>query len=212
MKDGLTKIILVDDHVVVRTGLAHLLNELETVEIVGEASNGQEFLELLKNTTPDIVLMDINMPVMDGIEATRQALEIYPELKILVLSMYSDEEYYFRMVDLGVKGFVLKEADHNEIEQAIVSIMANRPFFSQSLLLNLLRKKNEIANISITSREKDILRLLSKGLSSSEIAENLFLSLRTVERSRSDLLQKTETGNSIGLVLFAIKNKLIELE
>ena len=203
------KIIIVDDHAVLRKGLAHLLTELGN-EIIGEASNGVEFLDLLKDLTPDIVLMDINMPVMDGIEATRRALEIHPDLKILVLSMYSDEEYYFTMVDLGVKGFVLKEADHEELEEAISSLMANRPYFSQSLLLNLLRKKNEIATISITPREKDILRLLSKGLSSSEIADNLHLSVRTVEKSRSELLQKTDAPNSIGLVLFAVKNKLID--
>jgi DNA-binding NarL/FixJ family response regulator len=206
------KLMLVDDHTVVRIGLAHLLKDLGIVEIVGEASNGKEFLELLKVTYPDIVLMDINMPVMDGIEATKQALALYPDLKILVLSMHSDEEFYFSMVDLGVKGFVLKEADHNEIEQAITSIMDNRPFFSQSLLLNLLRKKKTIDNISITQREKDILKLLSKGLSSSEIADNLHISIRTIEKSRSELLQKTETGNSIALVLYAIKHKMIDLE
>lgn len=205
------KIIIVDDHKAMRMGLAHLLTDLGNIEILGQASNGREFLDLLEISLPDIVLMDINMPIMDGIEATRLAIEKYPNLKILVLSMYSDEDYYNSMINLGVQGFIIKEADHKEIEDAIISVMEGKPYFSQSLLLKLLKKKTDIANIAITPREKEILQLLSKGFSSAEIADKLLVSIRTIERTRSDLLQKTETNNSIALVLFAIKNKLVNL-
>jgi DNA-binding NarL/FixJ family response regulator len=205
------KIIIVDDHKAMRMGLAHLLTDLGNVEITGQASNGEEFLHLLEDVMPDIVLMDINMPVMDGVEATRIAMEKYPQLKILVLSMYSDEEYYSTMINLGVQGFIIKEADHHEIEQAIISVMEGKPYFSQQLLLNLIKRKTEISQISISPREKEILRLLCNGLSSAEIADKLLVSIRTIERTRSDLLLKTDTNNSVALALFAIKNKLVDL-
>jgi DNA-binding NarL/FixJ family response regulator len=208
---GNTKVLIVDDHKAMRTGLAFLLHDLGNIDVVGEASNGKEFLDLLITIVPDVVLMDINMPVMDGIEATRKAMELYPNLKILILSMYNDEEYYQTLIELGAKGFILKESDHDVIQRAIDTVMEGNPYFSQELILSLLRKSHEIKRIQLTLREKEVLKLICLGHSSAEIAGILKVSTRTIEKSRSGLMQKTETANSIGLAVFAVRNKLVDL-
>ncbi|MFT3737992.1 MAG: response regulator transcription factor [Breznakibacter sp.] len=205
------KVVIVDDHKVLRSGLALLLNQSPHFQVVAEASNGWEFVNLLSSIVPDVVLMDINMPVMDGIEATRQALKKIPDLKILVLSMHDEEEYYNTMINAGVKGFVLKETDHMELEQAILSVLNDRPYFSQALLLSLLKKKTTAPEIAFSKREAEILKLMSDGMVSTEIAKRMHMSLRTVEKTRSDLLFKTGTNNSISLILFALRHKLITL-
>lgn len=205
-----TKVIVVDDHKAISAGLCLLLKDLGN-EVIGQASNGIEFLKLMETLNPDIVLMDIQMPEMDGIEATKIALQKYPNLKILILSMFDDEKYYNTMIELGAKGFILKESEHDEIEQAINAIMSGKHYFSQDLLINLLKKKHDLKSINLKPREKEILQLLCNGLSSVEIADKLHLSPRTIEKTRSELLQKTETTNSISLAMYAIKNQLIEL-
>jgi len=208
---NLPKVYIVDDHKVLRDGLKYLLSDLGIVEIAGEASNGKEFIDQLLVVKPDMVLMDINMPIMNGIEATRKALELMPDLKILILSMHDDAEFYNTMIELGVKGFVLKESDSKELEKAVQAILNGDHYFSQELLLKLIRNKNAKSAIKLSDREKDILTLICKGLSNNEIADNLHLSVRTVEKYRSDLLVKTESSNSISLAIYAIKNQLVEI-
>jgi DNA-binding NarL/FixJ family response regulator len=202
---------LVDDHQLFRTGLKFVLEEMDGVKVSFEASDGYEFLEFLKITKPDIVLMDINMPGMDGVEATQKALQMYPDLNILVLTMFSDMEYYNTMIDLGVKGFILKDIDNQELKMAINRIHAGGNFFSQELLLKLIKEKPGEDQIALTSREKEILELICNGYSNQQISEKLFISQRTVERHRSSLLMKTDSKNSVSLVVYAIKNNLIKV-
>jgi len=204
--------IIVDDHCILRQGIKALLKEMKSVELVGEASNGIEFLSILRAQPADIVLMDINMPMMNGIDATREALKISPTLKIIVLSMYSDSNYYDTMIQLGVHGFLLKESNYNELQKAIESVVEGRPYFSQELLLNLLKEKKTIGKtIQLNEREKALLSQICKGFSTIEIAEKLHLSISSIEKLRSDLLQKTNSQNSTALAVFAIKNNLIDL-
>jgi DNA-binding NarL/FixJ family response regulator len=205
------KVLIVDDHQLFRNGLRFILNEIDYLDIIGEASNGSEFLDIVKAIKPDIVLMDINMPEMNGIVATEKALAMYPDLKILVLSMFGDDEYYNNMIDLGVKGFILKDADNDELKTAIRRILEGQTYFSQELLLNLIRNKDAESDIDLTKREKEILLLICKGYSTGEIAEELHISIRTVERHRSSLLMKTDSNNSIKLVIYAIKNNLVKI-
>lgn len=205
-------ILIVDDHQLFRNGLKFILSESEDFEVIAEASNGEEFIQLLKTMKPDIVLMDINMPVMNGIDATRKALAVNPDLKVVVLSMYDDEQYYNSLIELGVKGFLLKDATSDELKTGILRIYNNHTYFSQDLLIKIIKNKESSVNINITAREKDVLELICKGLSNTEISEKLFISPRTVERHRANLLEKTESSNSIKLVLFAIKNNLVQLE
>lgn len=205
------KIIIVDDHQLFRNGLKFILNEIKNIQVVGEASNGQEFLDLLEYGIPDLVLMDINMPVMNGVTATKIALEKYPHLNILVLSMYGETEYYNTMIDIGVKGFILKDVDNKELEDSINKVISGGTYFSQELLLNLIKNKSFDENITLTKREKEVLELICKGYSNQQISEQLFISQRTVERHRSNLLLKTDSKNSISLVLYAIRHKLISI-
>ncbi len=204
-------VALVDDHQLFRNGLKFIIDNEPDIDVVIEASNGKEFLFYLENLKPDVVLMDINMPEMDGVEATRQALAKFPDLNVLVLSMYSDVQYYNTMIDLGVKGFVLKDIDNHELTIAIRKVFAGGNYFSQELLLNLLKNKPDGVGIELTRREREVLELICKGHSNQHISEELYISQRTVERHRSSLLAKTDSKNSVSLVVYAIKHNLVKI-
>lgn len=203
--------VIVDDHKIFRESLTYVLESQANVNVIAQANNGLELLLFLKHTKPDIVLLDIEMPVMDGVEATREALRLYPDLKILVLSMHKDEEFYSAMIDLGVKGFILKESDTEEVIKAVDEIVKGSLYFSQELLLGLLKKRKDSICIELTPREQEVLALIAKGLSNVEIGEKLFISARTVEKHRAELLLKTDSKNSVSLVVYAIKNGLVTI-
>jgi DNA-binding NarL/FixJ family response regulator len=209
------RIILADDHQLFRNGLKMLLETLPEFEIAGEASNGIEFLDVLKNCHADIALMDINMPEMDGVEATRRGIRLCPSLSVIALSMYGEEEYYYKMVDAGAKGFLLKDSDIFEVKEAILTVKKGGSFFSQELLHHVIQKikhrESETKSANLSKREKEILLKICEGLSNQEIAENLFISKRTVDKHRANLLGKTNSKNTASLILFALKNKLIEI-
>jgi len=210
------KIMIVDDHSLFRNGLKLLLANAGNFTVIAEASNGKEFLEFLNRTNPDIILMDIDMPEMDGIEATTQALAINPNLKIIGLSMYGEEEYYYKMIEAGVCGFLLKNSDINEVKTAINSVYTGGKYFSQELLYNVVRNiktsqsTQEIVE-NLSERETEVLKQICVGLSNQEIAVNLHISKRTVDKHRANLLDKTNSKNTAHLVMYAIKNKLIDI-
>jgi DNA-binding NarL/FixJ family response regulator len=204
-------VAIVDDHQLFRNGLKFIINNEPDIEVVIEASNGKEFLTYLENYHPDVILMDINMPEMDGVETTRQVLSKYPDLHVLILSMYSDIEYYNTMIELGVKGFILKDIDNIELVDAIRKVNSGGSYFSQELLLKLIKHKPENLGIELTKREKEVLELICRGYSNQQISEELFISQRTVERHRSSLLYKTDSKNSVSLVVYAIKNGLVKI-
>ncbi len=210
------KIIIVDDHTLFRNGLRILLNNLENYHVIAEAANGKLFLDLLEKEVPDIVLMDINMPVMDGIEASVIAHEKYPDLKIITLSMYGEEDYYYKMVNAGVKGFVLKNSDIKEVKTALDVVYDGGSFFSSELLQTLVNSlkyspKSKEFHAELSEREMEILILICQGMSNQEIADKLFISKRTVDKHRANILEKSESKNTAQLVVYAIKNKLVEL-
>ena len=209
------QIIIADDHQLFRNGLKILLNSFPEFEVTGEAANGAEFLKLLNTVNADIALMDINMPGMDGIEATRRGLKLSPGINIIALSMYGEEEYYYKMVDAGAKGFLLKDSDISEVKEAILTVAKGGSFFSQELLYHVIQKikhrEQESKSANLSKREKEILGKICEGLSNQEIAETLFISKRTVDKHRANLLGKTNSKNTASLILFAIRNKLIEI-
>jgi len=209
------KIIIIDDHQLFRNGLKILLNSFPDFEVTGEASNGEEFLKLIQSISADIALMDINMPELDGIEATKRGLKIVPSINIIALSMYGEEDYYYRMVDAGAKGFLLKDSDISEVREAILTVMKGGSYFSQELLYHVIQKikhrEQESKAANLSRREKEILARICEGLSNQEIADTLFISKRTVDKHRANLLGKTNSKNTASLILFAIKNKLIEI-
>ena len=215
------KIILVDDHSLFREGIKLLIETEGFGKVVAEAQNGQEFLNLLPAHTPDLVIMDIAMPVMGGMEATEKAKALYPDLKILALTMFDEENNYLDMVQAGVLGFILKTAGKHELERAIKAVTQGEIFYSTDLLHRIIQSHHSnqtntvAANTSasnITENELEVLRLFCKGLTVSEIAKLIFRSVKAVESRRSSLLRKTNSKNTINLILYAIKNKLIELE
>ncbi|MCK3684534.1 response regulator transcription factor [Maribellus sp. YY47] len=214
-----TTIIIVDDHKIFRVGLMMLLSNFDFVSVMGEASNGEEFLELIDKEAPDIVLMDINMPKMNGIEATKQALKKYPDLKIIALTSFADDEYIEQMLSAGVEGYMLKRSDIEDFEKAIKKVAAGGSFFSAEIIKVISRNLNkdkerktgEQILARFTSREKEILNLICNGLNNEQIAELIHLSPKTVEKHKSNLFQKTETFNTVNLVIYAFKNQLISL-
>ena len=212
------KIYLVDDHKLFREGLKLLLSAQKFVHHIYEASNGKEFVENLSFVDCDVVLMDIDMPEMDGVEATKEALRIRPSLKIIVLSMYGDEQYYYKMMDGGAKGFLLKNSGIDKVVAAIQKVAAGESFFSEELLVNILNNMRDnkadtagAADNDISDRELEILYQVCLGLSNQEIADKLFISKRTVDKHRANLLSKTGCKNTAALVMYAIKNKIIEI-
>ena len=213
----IVKIIIVDDHKIFREGLKFILSNQKDMEVIGEASNGKEFLEILNTKKPDFVFIDINMPVMDGLEATKLAMEKFPDLNILALSMHGDEEYYFKMISAGAKGFVLKESDSSELKEAINDILSGKNYFSQELLRNIIfkinKKKIDSKNLNdnFTKRELEVLNLICQGLSNDEIADKLHLSHRTIEGHKTNLLKKANVKNTVNLIMYAIKNELVEI-
>jgi len=205
-------IILVDDHALFRSGLHLLLDNLDMVNNIYEASNGIEFLSAIGKHSVDIVLMDIDMPKMDGVEATQKALEKYPGLKIIALSMYGDEEYYYKMINAGVKGFLLKDSDINEVKNAIQSVGEGTNYFSPEILYNLVKNINTVKTRSgiLSERESEVLYHICKGLSNHEIADVLNVSKRTIDKHRENILSKTQSKNTASLIMYAIKNKLVK--
>ena len=209
-------VILVDDHQLFREGLKLLLKNLPIIGKIHDAATGDEFLDLIRlGEDTDIVFMDIDMPITNGIEATRKALEIRPDLNIIALSMYSDEDYYSQMIDAGAKGFILKNSGIQDVESAIQQIMDGKNYFSQEILDGLLknfsRKSHKSKKTELSEREEEILYQICKGLSNQEIADLLHISKRTVDKHRENLLSKTGSKNTAGLVMYAIKNGIVEI-
>jgi DNA-binding NarL/FixJ family response regulator len=213
------RVFIVDDHDMFRDGVKLLLSSGKTAEIVAEASNGKEFLEKVESVMPDVVLMDIAMPEMDGIEASKIAHEKYPHLKILALTMFGDEKYYYQMIQSGIKGFVLKSSGISELIKAIKDVGDGKNFFSNELLYKLLNNayatstsKSKSEDEKLSKRELEVLKEIAGGLSNDDIADKLHVSTTTVRTHRSKLLQKTSSNNTASLIMYAIKNKIISVE
>jgi DNA-binding NarL/FixJ family response regulator len=209
-------LLIVDDHKLFREGLKLLLANLEEVGEIWEAADGEIFLQMIKTCHPDLVLMDIEMPKVNGIDATVRALEQFPELKIMALSMFGDEEYFQKMIDAGVCGFLLKNSDFSEVRKAITTVVQGNNYFTEEILyklVNRFKSRSPLPEppVTLSDREQEVLLLICKGFSNQEIAEQLFISKRTVDHHRASLLTKTNTRNGASLVIYAIKNKMIEV-
>jgi len=211
-------VIIVDDHKIFRDGFKLLLKHFPFVQLVGEVSNGNEFMDLIETVTPDIVFMDINMPRLNGIEAAKLALEKYPEMKIIALTTFPDEEYVEQMLLAGVEGYMLKNSEIEEFEKAILKVHKGGNYFSEEILAILSRnlsraRRNADLKGSLpkfNSREKEILELLCHGYNNKQISEIVHLNSKTVEKYKSILFRKTNCMNTVNLVIYAFKNQLID--
>jgi DNA-binding NarL/FixJ family response regulator len=214
-------IMIVEDQHIFRKGLILLLKEIPGIQIFGEASNGEEFLKMIENERPDIIFMDIQMPVMNGIDATKNAIALYPDLKIVAISMFGDEEYLVSMLEAGVKGFLLKTVEEYELKKAIELVSDNKNYFSDELLpvlTNSLVNRKARSEVpepelreELTKREIEVLDLICKGYTIKEIADKLFISQRTVDGHKANLFRKTGVDSSVKLVTFAIRNNLFKI-
>jgi len=208
------KIIIVDDVEMTRVGLSILLKKNDKFEVIGEAPNGVQFLSLLSTSSPDLVLMDVNMPIMGGIEATREAKKRYPTIKFIALTNDDGEEYIEDMVIAGAKGFLMKKVSAEELHKAIEVVMNEGTYLAPELVSYYNRAsmvQKDFRKISLTAGEETVLNFLCKGYSLKEIAEKLMVSPNFVDIQCKNLSEKTSTKNAVGLVLYAIKNKMVIL-
>ncbi|RME75485.1 MAG: DNA-binding response regulator [Chloroflexi bacterium] len=214
------KVLLVDDHVVVRQGLKALMSEEPDIEVVGEASNGREALEKAAAVQPDVVLMDISMPGLNGIEATRQICQRLPDVKVVVLSMHANEEYVFQVLQAGASGYVLKQSDSLEVLAAIRAAVTGGSFLSppisRAVIDDYLRRADarhpDSSSELLTSREREVLQLLAEGRSNQEIAEELNISVKTVETHRSNMMRKLGVSTKTELIKYALRKGWAMLE
>lgn len=212
------KVIIVDDHEIFRMGLALLLENIDIVELKGSASGGKEFLEIMESFEVDIVLMDVRMQEMDGIEATRQAMKKYPDLKIIALSMFDDEDYVKNMLQAGAKGYLLKNVDQEEMEKALLTVAGGSSYYSRELSSLIISKllvgraeRDRIKlHVKLTGRETEVLRLICDGFTNAEIGKKLFISQRTVEGHRANLFRKIGVNSTAGIIKYAIKAKIAD--
>ncbi len=213
--DSLIRVIVVDDHEIFRSGLKMVINKLGYARVVAEAANGAEFLQLLDEEETDIVLMDIEMPVMNGIEATRQALEKKPGLKVIALTMFTEDAYIQHMIEAGAKGFLIKNIRKDVLDRAIQAVYNGKTYYSEELwdyfTKSIVKEEKTENDLVITRRELEVLQLLAEGLSNKEIGGRLFVSERTIVGHKSNLMTKTNTKNTVSLLAFAIRNGLIHI-
>jgi len=209
------RVLIADDHGIVRGGIRRILEDQEDIQIVGEASDGQKAIQKVRETAPDVVLLDISMPGMDGLDATKQLKAIDPEVRILILTMHAEEQYAPRLMRAGAMGYVTKHAAPEDLVKAIHVVNSGKRFISPTLAENLawkyLGKMADLRPVEcLSDRELQVLCLLAKGYTNQEIAEYLHLSVKTINTYRARVLEKLNLRNNAELTLFAVRNGLVE--
>ena len=213
-------VLLVDDHTVVRQGLRALLSQEEDIEVVGEAENGRQALQMATKTMPDVVLMDVVMPLMNGLEGTRQMIKNIPSAKVLVLSSYSDDDYVQQLTAAGASGYLTKQTAGNDLLLAIREVHKGNAFFSPAIAKRLRDRCRQAfsdgqplkKNVELTSRESEVLQLIAEGLPNKQIAGELGISIKTVEKHRQQVMNKLNIHDVAGLTRYAISKGVVERE
>ncbi|QTD36942.1 response regulator transcription factor [Polaribacter batillariae] len=208
------KIVLADDHKLLRDGLRNIIEQKSNMKIIGEASNGREAVKICSKLLPDVVLIDIAMPNLNGVEATSQILKINPKTKVIALSMHSTKQFIQRMFHSGAFGYLLKDGDSEEVICAISTVIRNKKYLSKDInqeYLNLLKNKDTLGKSKLSSREKEVLQLIAEGNSSKEIGEILCLSSKTIDVHKNNIMKKIDLHTIPELTKFAIKQGLTSL-
>jgi DNA-binding NarL/FixJ family response regulator len=214
-------VFLAEDHLVVREGLKKLLESEADMEVIGDASDGRQAVALIHKLRPDVIVMDIAMPLLNGMEATRQIIQSMPDAKILVLSAHSDDAYIERMTALGAMGYLLKQTSAHFLAEAVREVMRGNTFFSPSVAKKLGQQKRKAidrkgakkaAVMSLSSRELEVLQLIAEGNANKQIASELGISIKTVEKHRDHLMQKLDIHDTAGLTRYAITTGVVECD
>jgi DNA-binding NarL/FixJ family response regulator len=208
------RLMLVDDHAILRDGLKNLLEIEDDIEVVGEAESGEEAIKKIRDCRPNIILMDINMPNMNGIELTATLKTLHPHIKILVLTMHSHDEYFMAAIRAGADGYLLKDAPFDQVIHAIRTVARGESVIHPSMtkkLLSFHQQKQQTANKALTDREKDVLQGLVDGLSNKEIADKLFISDKTVKIHVSKIFKKLNVKSRSQVVIYAVQNQVVPL-
>jgi len=212
------KIAIADDYKIYRDGLKVGLSSDEGLDVIMEADNGEDLLKGLENNSPDVIIMDLKMPIMDGMEATKAVRKRYPAIKVLVVTMYDDDKFIIHLMENGANGYLLKNAEPEEIRKSIHAVHENGYYFNDVVNKALLKKlvlKNNLKpsfnqNIDLSEREQEVLKLICEEKTAAEIGKEIFLSPRSVEGIRQRLIEKIGVRNTAGLVMFAVKNGLVD--
>jgi DNA-binding NarL/FixJ family response regulator len=212
------KIAIADDYKIYRDGLKVGLSADDNMDIIGEADNGEELMKALETLSPDVIIMDLKMPIMDGMEATKLVRKKYPAIKVLVVTMYDDDKFIIHLMENGANGYLLKNAEPDEIRRSIYAVHENGYYFNDLVNKALLKKlvlKNNFKpsfnqNIDLTEREQEVLKLICSEKTAAEIGKEIFLSPRSVEGIRQRLIEKIGVRNTAGLVMFAVKNGIVD--
>lgn len=212
------RLLIADDHEIFRDGFKLMLSKYANIIFVGEAENGAQLLELAIELKPDVIITDIKMPVMDGIEATKKINEVLPDVGIIGLSMFDEDDLIIDMLEAGAKGYLLKNAGKDQILEAIITVAEGEPYYCKHTNRKLTQmiassKFNPYKNkekVEFSDRESEIIELICKELTNKEIADKLFLSVRTVEGHRLHILEKMGAKNSVGVVVYALKNGIVK--
>lgn len=203
------KVLLVDDHPMVRDGIMSCLAFYDDVEVIGTANNGKEAITQLSSLTPDVIMMDISMPDLNGIDATEQILEISPHSKILIFSMHDNAEYITNAVQAGASGYILKNTDADEVYLAITQVAQGRRYFGENIAQILLSKPTPPEAARLTTREQTVLSYLAQGLSSKQIAEQTHISVRTVDAHRRNIKAKLQLDTVAEMIRYAVEHGLV---
>ena len=217
MEWGGVRVLLADDHTLVRAGFRRILQNLKGVKVVGETDNGREVLQLIEENRPDVVLMDIAMPGLNGLEATARVTETYPRVHVIILSMHANEEYVLRALKAGAAGYLLKDADPSELTLAVKAAARDETYLSPAISKQVTEYVRRTGGGSsslerLTPRQREVLQLIAEGCTSQEIAHRLDISVKTVETHRANLMDRLEIHDIAGLVRYAIRVGLVTLE
>ena len=213
-----TRVVLADDHVLIRAGLRALLHSLSNIEVIGEASDGHEAIEVIARQQPDVVIMDIGMPGLNGVDSTRRIVKQSPDTRVIILSMHANEEYVGRALEAGAMGYVLKGAEPAELELVLKAVMRGETYLSPSIAKQLVQdylshRKDKTPSLpDLTARQREVLQLVAEGCSTKDIANRLKLSVKTVDTHRSELMHRLDIHDVAGLVRYAIRTGLVSTE
>lgn len=217
MSETQIKLMIVDDHQMIINGIIGLLDDVSHIKVIAQANNGQEALEKLHEVKPDILIVDVQMPVMNGFELTQHIKRLYPQIKLLALSTYDEKSIVLKMLEAGAVGYILKNIKTDEFVNAIEEVAKGKEYFSNEMLLALSKPNaEEILNTTqtvmpsnLSAREVEVLQLIVQGLTNPQIADKLFISVKTVEGHRTNLMKKLDVHNVAGLIRYAMQHKLV---